>query len=159
MHSTFDPVADLPGRGEWVTDQSSQVLVEFKIGSMTYHYTGSGSTSANVYTPFDTGDAYQHEVRLDNLYFWQTGYAPTGTLGPGGALTMRDVGGITSSVFGINAYPSNPDAPGFWPMGGKATSFSVQVMSAVPEPASYALLAAGIFVLGRRRVQAFARTC
>lgn len=56
MRSTFDPVADSPGRGEWVTDQSSQVLVEFKIGSMTchYHYTGSGSTSANVYTPFDT---------------------------------------------------------------------------------------------------------
>ena len=159
IRSTFDPVADLPGRGEWVTDQSSQVLVEFRIGSMTYHYTGSGSTSANVHTPFDTGDAYRHEVELDNLHFWQTGYAPTGTLGPGGALTMRDIGGITSGVFGINAYPFNPDAPGFWTMGGKATSFSVQVMSAIPEPASYALLAAGLFVLGRRRVQALARTC
>ncbi|PIL37792.1 PEP-CTERM sorting domain-containing protein [Massilia psychrophila] len=32
-------------------------------------------------------------------------------------------------------------------------------MSAIPEPASYALLAAGLFVLGRRRVQALARTC
>ena len=158
LRSTFDPVADLPGRGEWVADQSSQVLVEFRIGSMTYHYTGSGRTSANLDTPFDTGDAYRHEVELDNLYFWQTGFAPTGTLGLGGALAMRDVGGITSGLFGINAYPSNPDAPGSWPMRGKATSFSVQVMSAVPELPSYALLAAGLFVLGRRRVRALGRT-
>lgn len=151
ISSTFDPVADLPGRGEPIFDRESQVAVEFRLGDMRFDYTGSGMTWASVYTPFDTGDAYWHEVQLDNLHFSQRGYAPTGTLGPGGALVMRELGGITGGIFWIDAYPPNPDAPGSWSMNGAVNNFSV---SAVPEPAAYALLAAGLFVLGWRRMRA-----
>lgn len=151
IRSTFDPVADLPGRGEPLFDRDSQVVVEFRLGNMRFDYTGSGMTWASVYTPFDAGDGYWHQVELDNLHFSQRGFAPAGTLGPGGALAMRELGGITSGYVSIDAFPSNPDAPGYWTMNGAVNNFSV---SAVPEPAAYALMAAGLFVLGRRRLRA-----
>lgn len=150
MRSTFDPVEGLPGRGESIFERESQVVVEFRLGDMRFDYTGRGMTWASVYTPFDTGDAYWHQLDLDNLSFSQRGYAPTGTLGPGGALAMRELGGITSGRFWIDAVPTNPDAPGYWSMNGAVNNFSV---SAVPEPALYALMAAGLFVLGWRRMR------
>lgn len=151
MRSTFNPVDELPGRGEPIFERDSQVVVEFRLGDMRFDYTGHGMTWASVYTPFDTGDAYWHQVELDNLHFSLRGYAPEGTLGPGGALTMRELGGITSGNLSIDAFPSNPDAPGYWTMNAAVDNFSV---SAVPEPAAYVLMAAGLCVLGWRRMRA-----
>lgn len=44
-------------------------------------------------------------------------------------------------------YPSNPDAPGLWSMVTLADDARLSVVSAVPEPASAALLLAGMFIL------------
>jgi hypothetical protein len=151
IQSSFDPVTALPGRDEWAFDYSSDIVVDFRIGGESYHYAGLEASNAVLYTPFVTnGDGYQHEVYftpLNSSYsvrFSQYALWPAGGLGAGGALTPRDIGGSADGYLDIGAYPLNPDAPGSWRLGGTASSFSVQVMSAVPEPAPLAMLLAGL---------------
>lgn len=70
----------------------------------------------------------------------------------------RDIGpdGNLEGHIDIAAYPLNPDAPGAWHMTADASTFTVHIVSEVPEPASFAMLGGGLLALAawrRRRVE------
>lgn len=161
LSSTFDWSGPLPARGEWASQPDSQVVIDFTLGDLAYHYAGEGSSSAILSTQFGSdGDRYQHEIWLDPpgpgygyaLKFEQVLVGPSDSFGTGGALTRGVTAWTgTGSNFSFTAYRSNDEYTLAFPMGGDATAFSVRVTSPVPEPAAYALLAAGLLTLGLRR--------
>jgi hypothetical protein len=158
LTSTYDWSGPLPARGIWATQSDSEVVIDFRVGTMHYHYAGIASSSAVLYTPFsNSGDGYQHEIWLaqepyDALNFVNRGIGPTGSLGPGGALTPLDVDSASvDGQYGISAYHSNDEYTFSWNMFADASTLSVQVASPVPEPAPFALLATGLLALGLRR--------
>lgn len=152
LRSTFDPVATLPTRGEWAMDTDSEVVIDFRIGGMHYHYTGRGYATALLSTPYGLGgDYYHHEVRLPDAYFQQVAFGTARSFGAGGALGDREIGTFSDGYVAISTYPTNPDAPGMWLMGATPATYRLQVVSAVPEPAPYGLAAAGLLVLGWRQ--------
>ena len=64
-----------------------------------------------------------------------------------------DAGDGVAGSYAIDAVPGYPDVPLHWQMASMIAAFSVQV-GVVPEPAPFALLAAGLLSPGlRRRLQ------
>lgn len=169
LRSTIDPAPAAPGYGQGVYELGSDTTVDFRVGTMSYHYAGAGLTDANLYNPFGHVDVYQHRITIVPpaafpyaIQLTNYGEGPLGSFGTGGALWPHDVdesAGLGGS-FRVQIYESNSSSPNFWDMNGIATAFSVQVVGAVtappvPEPASYGMLAAGMLTLGwwRRRTR------
>lgn len=159
LSSTYDP-NDMPSvRGDYDYDYDSAIVVDFRLGDMHYRANANGA-SAVLRAASSGNDTYEHQVEFlppDSPWsykFRQVGILALPSLDGAGALTPRTLG-PTDVVFGtmdITAYTAMPDAPG--PsvlLGSTVSSMSVQVVSAVPEPAPFALLAAGVLTLGLRR--------
>lgn len=162
LTSTFDWNDPLPARDDSASQYDAEVTVDFRMGDLDYHYAGRGWSTVSLYTPSSLGgDAYWHETWIvpnPGSYGYsfnveQALRGPAGSMGPGGALTpgIIESGGSADGYVGITAYYSNDEYTFLFPMSGEVASFSVQVTSPVPEPASFGLLAVGMLILGLRR--------
>lgn len=161
MSTTFDWTGPLPAREEWASQVDGQVEIDLRIGDFRYRYAGAEWSNAILYTPYSVGgDAYQHETWVNptpdvygySFNFTQVFLGPAGSMGPGGALAPGVLeGAAPGGFFHLTAYYSNDEYTFAFPMSGDVATFSVQVSSPVPEPASFALLAAGLATLGLRR--------
>lgn len=157
MSSTFDWTGPLPERGEWASQVDSETRIDFRIGDLHWQYAGTASGSAVLYTPFSAGgDGYQHEIWLDPsddthgylMKFEHFLIAPTGSLGPGGTLTQNVIDGTgMQGRFVFTAYHINEEFSTAYRMGDDAGTFTLMVLSPVPEPAACGLLAIGLLAL------------
>jgi len=128
-------------------------VIEFRFGTMRYRYAGHAVAQAEVYAAIGGREGYHQTVDLysanspydgPSLRFNQWSFGPQGTFGDGDPLAPR-VFDTTDGAMLINAYPYAPD---YWRVVDTAGTYSVQVLSAVPEPGAFALLFAGFAVLG-----------
>lgn len=161
LTSTFDWNAPLPARDEGAWNYGA-VAVDFRMGDLHYQYAGTETSHVNLYTPsYLGGDAYLQDVSANpngssygySFDFSHMLHSPAGSMGPGGALTPMAFGGNgnENSSMGITTYYINDEFIFSWRMRGDVDTYSVQVTSAVPEPAAYGLLVAGTLTLALRR--------
>jgi hypothetical protein len=148
ISSVFDPAGSgYFDEGFRVSDYGSQVSLSLTLGADTFQFASEGATSVQAYSGW-----YSHEIWFDSprpgsgkilfIANWLTG-APGLDSPP---LTLHQL--VTSEGNAqLDAMPSNPDAPGFWSMYGKADSVTL-VTSPVPEPAPFGMLLGGVLVLG-----------
>jgi hypothetical protein len=160
LSSTFDWSGPLPEREEWASQVDSDTRIDFRVGDLHWQYAGTASGNAVLYTPFSSGgDGYQHEIWLDPsedthgylMKFEHFLIAPTGSLGPGGPLTQAVIDGASMQArFVFTAYRINEEFSTAYRMGDDAGTFTLMVLSPVPEPAACGLLATGLLVLSIR---------
>lgn len=161
LSSTFDPDSSPSTSDFWAFDYGGEVVLDFRIGSQVYHHDGTANSSANRPPQSSNWDSYDHHIWFDTegpptanytVHFYNTLYGLPGSMGLAGPLTPLDAD-ESEGVYGrytINMHPSNPDVDLSWNMGGDTATSSVHV-AVVPEPATSALLAAGLLTLGLRR--------
>ena len=161
LSSTYDWTGPLPARDDWASGYDNQVVVDLRIGSYDYHYAGTEWSNTILFTSYVLGDdGYEHEVWTNpnpdaygySFNFTHAFFGPAGSMGPGGALTPRLIEQSASNrgFLDVTAYYSNDEYTFSFPLSGAVDSFSVEVTSPVPEPAPFALLAAGVLTLGLR---------
>lgn len=154
ISTAFDPdqvTRDSSGLG--VYGNEVDTLIEFRFGTMRYRYTGLAVAQAEIYAAIGGRDGYHQTVDLyaanspyegPTIRFSQWSFGPSGTFGDGDPLAPRAFDTADGAML-INAYPYAPD---YWRMADTGGAYSVQVLSAVPEPGVPALLLAGLAVLG-----------
>ena len=153
LTSNFD--SDDPWARDYGMSYGGQVLVDFLIGDLAYHYQGS-ATSRIERSSVSIFDSYQHRAWFDiggapdagfTVQFYNDLYYLPGSAGDAGPLTPFDASEQSGKdVFGHSAvvmYPDNPDVPLSWAMDATVATVSVHV-AVVPEPAPFVLLAAGL---------------
>jgi hypothetical protein len=147
--AVFDPGAGggYSELGNRVEVRRTNVSVNFTIGGKTFAYNGPGWASAA------TSDT-QWYVQQVGFSYGSDELAFTATLNDPGTFRAHPLTPISFGVDGspydgirIEAYPHNPDAPGFWSLNADAGQMTLQVTSAVPEPASSWMAMAGLLVL------------
>jgi hypothetical protein len=161
LTSTFGPNT-IPSF--WAFNDGGEVAIDFRIGSQAFRYEGSATSSVNVYNQSPSTYAYSHYIRFDKqgpseasytVRFSHTLYYLPGSLGLSDPL-MPFRADEKDGVYGyytIDAIPTDPDVPLSWQMSSSNTNAALSVqVGVVPEPASFALLAAGLLTLGLRRI-------
>ncbi|MBQ5948492.1 PEP-CTERM sorting domain-containing protein [Massilia sp. ST3] len=158
LTSTFAPDSL---SSNWAFNDGGPATIAFRIGDQAYRYEGAAHSAVNRYDQSAGFDAYTHAVwfttpgpldasyivRFSNtLYYLPDNPQATGPLSPFQAAT----GDGADGYYTIDAFPGYPDVPLHWQMSSTDAALSVQV-AVVPEPASCALLAAGLLTLGLRR--------
>lgn len=160
LTSTFDSDQNAPASDESVHDDGASVI-DFHLGNQVFRRAASAYSSVSRYAQSSGFDRYTHGIAFDTpgspsvnytiSFTHQLDYLPDSEQ-PGKPLAPLDVDesdGVVGS-YTIWVRPGNPDVPLNWIMGGEASTLSVQV-AAVPEPASFALLGAGLLSLALRR--------
>jgi hypothetical protein len=148
----FNPAGDHTA----VTNPSSVVAIDFEVAAQHYRYTGNGVASAYIQLNQFGRDYYTQSVFFGNtVQFHQYFYGAPGSIATDTPLAPYaiDTNAALTSQIGVDVYPSNPDAPGYWSIGAAASTYSLRVISAVPEPAPFIMFSLGMLVLGcwRRR--------
>jgi len=160
ISSSFDSanLVDSAG-GPYANAAGAELQVSFQLGAMTYRYAGTGGADVRLYDAGSGRQGYQLQIGFgpafnNNLLVRSVVIAPAGSFGasPLSPLSLGAGPGLAGFA-SVGAYPSNPDAPGFWTMSADADRFSLQVTSPVPEPAPFGMLAAGMFILGGWRLR------
>jgi hypothetical protein len=156
LQSGFDPEHDTVfrnGRQLWIFGADIDVTVQ--IGTSRFERHGEGLT---ILDPYDN-HRYAHEVSFFgpigsmDVYFKNTFNGPPGSI-TGDVLAPRKLAssGPDAGSMDIDMFPANPDASGFWTLGGAADSATLTVLNPVPEPAHWAMLGVGLaFVAGVTR--------
>lgn len=148
-----DAVSEL-GDGSQVLARAD-VAVTLAMGGTTSRFSDPGATVRLLSDPA----GYRMEVTfgidlvIASFTTWMQG--PAGSFS-GLALAPQEVvqgPGMTSRTT-IMTYPPHPDIPYSWTTGSPGSAASLSIVSAVPEPANIAMLAAGLAALalvGRRK--------
>jgi hypothetical protein len=149
LGAVFDPDAGggYTDKNNRVEVRQTNVSVSFTIGGKNFAYSGPGWASAA------TSDAQWYVQRVGFSY-GSDELAFTATLNDPGGFRAHPLTPISFGVDGspydgvrIDAYPRNPDAPGFWTLNADAGQMTLYVTSAVPEPASSWMAMAGLLAL------------
>ena len=164
LASRFDDGGALPERGVLASTAFIDVTIDFHIGDFDYHYAGPQAISFRLSTLDGGTDRFEHIVdQVPNSQIWeytdftQAMSIPSGSLG-GTSLVPGHVESTTTSGNGYATIVYNePMFSGMRAtMEGTIDTYSLDVTTAdvtspVPEPATYAMLAAGVLTLGWRR--------
>lgn len=139
--------------GTHARDLSTQLHFDFKLGDYDYHKTILADVGVDLYQQGDGTDVYRMLVSFGPSYndsFTTMLFGPAGSFGatPLTPVTLGSNLGLAGNI-SMFLSPDNPDATPFWgSMAANTDSVSLQVMSAVPEPAPFGMLAAGVMTLG-----------
>lgn len=160
VRSIFDPgSAGYGDLRDLVIQDPGDLDISLKLGTQSYHFADKGYSDVQVYKIDDTTDGYEYDITFNppeasgnySMSIWNRMAAPTGTSTGHSPLATRSIDFGTHGFTQFVAFPSNPDAPGFWTMFPTIETYSLQV-SPVPEPATLGMLAAGMLaVAGWRR--------
>lgn len=162
LQSNFDlDLNDYTGDSSSMYVRGALITMTLTMGTFTVEKTGIGTTQ--LYLDAVNKDSYaQHAFFRDafsNQYMsfsmWHN--AVPGSIG-GNVLEPRELtgDGVGSGGIGIDAILTNPESDIIFSMYGEASHSTVSVVSSVPEPAEWAMLAAGVAVIAARRRRAVA---
>ncbi len=157
LQSTFDlDVNSYTGDSTRMYVRDAEIMLTLKVGTFTFEKTGIGFT--DLFTAGASTDTYLHYASFHEPFSNLTLSFTTSYLGaPGSAgghiLQPRELAANGAGIGGmaIGASINNPEATDSWSMFGEANRSMVSVVSSVPEPAEWAMLAAGIAVIAARR--------
>jgi MYXO-CTERM domain-containing protein len=154
ISSTFDTDTALYSRGIEAWNFDSEVSISLSLGTKTYHYDGTGTTALSLFAASDGTEGEEHEISFvppesPSHTVWVSNYlsglAPSaGLWAPRYVHLGADGGALTR----FDTLPNDPEVPGYLSVSTNADTMSLQLVSAVPEPGSAGMLAAGVFTLG-----------
>lgn len=154
LTSTFDTNA-MPSPESFWAQAYADVVIDFRIGTQVYHYAGPANSTAHLAAQSANVEEYSHTIWLEtpNYYYGFTHgmLAPSGSLGQYNPLAPLDVDESNLTNFSANIYFNLKAEPIDFNLGLMSSTMSVHV-AAVPEPASLALLAAGLATLALPRL-------
>ncbi len=162
LQSNFDlDVNDYTGDSTSMYVRDALITMTLTVGTFTVEKTGIGLTQ--LYLDAASKNSYaQHALfreAFSNQYVsfatWHS--AVPGSIG-GNVLDPRELtgDGAGSGSMSIDAILTDPNSDIIFSMDGAASSSTVSVVSSVPEPAEWAMLAAGAAVIAARRRRAAA---
>jgi hypothetical protein len=156
LTSTFD-TNSMPSPESFWAYANGNVVIDFHIGAQTYHYAGAANSSAHLAGQSANVEEYGHTISLEAPnYFY--GFAhemtgPTGSMGQFNPLAPLDVDESKLTNYSAHIGFSLKTEPISFSMDPTTSTMTVHV-AAVPEPASYALLAAGLAMFALPRLRA-----
>jgi hypothetical protein len=161
LQSAFDPDIDtnfMNGRQLWIF--GVDITVTVKIGTSVFEHSGEGLTILDPYNDrsYEQDVTFYAPIAGMELTFKNRFVGPPGSI-TGDVLLPRRLtsSGENAGSMDIDMRPANPDAEGFWNLGARADHAMLSVLNPVPEPAEWAMMAAGLLavtVAARRRKQA-----
>jgi hypothetical protein len=155
LTSTFDTDTMVPPDGFWAHDYGGDVVIDFHIGTQVYHYAGPANSTVNLTAQSANVEEYSQLVWFDTPYysfgFYHQLLGPPGSMGfykPLNPLYADENDGLSGRTM-IYLDPYATDVQDVFSIQAGGPVISVNV-AAVPEPAPFALLAAGLLTLGWR---------
>lgn len=155
LTSTFD-TDTMPSTESFWAQAIGEVVVDFRIGAQVYHYAGPANSIAHLAAQSVGAEEYSHTIWLETPnYYHGFGHAmlgPAGSMGEFNPLAPLDVDESRLTDFSARlnfALKAEPISFGLEPI---SATMSVHV-AVVPEPASFALLAAGLAALALPRLR------
>lgn len=162
LESVFDPDAPDVYQDPWgnPTDYSTDVSFNLSVGDLALSYTGQALTSLGL----SSRGNYVHTI---DLPYWTYDLTlsnflsgPPHVMGSNPfALRDLDAGAGLSGSFDLALWPQNPETSIWWGDGADSQVATLQVVSAIPEPAAPVLLAAGLMIVAARMRQQRKRLC
>jgi hypothetical protein len=156
LKSNFDTDTLVSPEAFWAYSNGADVEIDFHIGTQIYHYTGPANSTVNLYAQSANVEEYGHTIGFDTpgyaFGFHHQLLGPPGSMGlynPLAPLYANQDDGLSGGAT-LSLDPSAPDVLEVFSIGGGGPIVSVSV-AAVPEPASFALLATGLLTLGLLR--------
>lgn len=154
LTSTFDTDA-MPSPESFWAQAIGDVVIEFRIGTQVYLYAGPANSVAHLAAQSANVEEYSHSIWLETPnYYHGFGHAMLGRAGSMGEFNPLaplhvDESDFTNFSAHLNfSLKAEPISFGLDPI---SSTMSVHV-AAVPEPASFALLAAGLGTLALPRL-------
>lgn len=154
LTSTFDTNA-MPSPESFWAQAIGDVVIDFRIGTQVYHFAGPANSIAHLAAQSVNVEEYSHTIWLETPnYFHGFGHAmlgPAGSMGEFNPLAPLHVDETDLTNFSAHlnfGLKAEPISFGLDPI---SSTMSVHVV-AVPEPASFALLAAGLATLAMPRL-------
>lgn len=154
LTSTFDTSA-MPSPESFWAQAIGDVVIDFRIGAQVYRHAGPANSVSHLAAQPTNSEEYSHTIWLEtpNYYhgFSHTMLGPAGSMGQFNPLAPLDVDEYTLADFSAYLYfnlKAEPIDVGLYPA---SATMSVHV-APVPEPASFALLAAGLGTLALARL-------
>lgn len=156
IEANFDTDTMVSPQAFWAYSYGGDVAVAFKIGTQAYHFAGPGNSTVNLYDQSVYVADYGHSVWFetpDDIYgFYHHLLGPPASLGifnPLAALYADQNDGVSGSAT-IFLDPQANDVQDVFSIQGSGPVMSVHV-APIPEPAPFAMLAAGLVMLGLLR--------
>jgi hypothetical protein len=154
LTSTFD-TNTLPSPESFWAYAVGNVVIDFHIGTQTYHYSGAANSTAHLAGQSANVEEYGHTIGFETPnYFY--GFAhemtgPTGSMGQFNPLAPLDVDESKLTSYAAHISFNLKAEPISFSMDPTTSTMSVHV-AAVPEPGSFGLLAAGLATLALPRL-------
>jgi hypothetical protein len=154
LTSTFDTDA-MPSPESFWAQAYGAVVIDFRIGTQAYRYAGPTSSTAYLAAQSANVEEYSHTVWLDTPNY-RYGFvhdlrAPSGSLGQYNPLAPLDVDQSRLTDYSAHLFFNLVAEPIDLSLDPVSSTMFVHV-AAVPEPASFALLVAGLAALALPRL-------